>query len=154
VKFFNRRLIVLAPIFGLAACASVGRLPKVNLQEPGWTVRQGQAVWHLDHGTREIAGEVMVATGFNGRTFVQFSKSPVPLVIAQSDRDGWDIEFPPEHRHYAGRGEPPKRLIWFHFARVVSGEQAPHNWSWQSEAVQWRLENRATGESLEGYFNP
>jgi len=138
----------------MASCASVGPLPKVDLEQPGWTVRQGQAVWHREHGAGDVAGEVMVATSSSGQTFVQFSKSLFPLVIGRSDRDGWDIEIPPQHRHYSGRGKPPQRLIWLYLARVVSGEPAPQEWGWRCEAAQWRLENRATGESLAGYFNP
>ena len=46
----------------LTGCALFyGRMAPVNLQEPGWTVRQGQAVWKLPSG-HDIAGDVLVAT--------------------------------------------------------------------------------------------
>jgi len=139
--------------WGLAGCATVGPMPKVNLQEPGWTVRQGQAVWRLEHGSREIAGDLLVATGPNGHDFVQFSKTPFPLVVAQSTKDRWTAEFPPQNKRYSGRGKPPKRLIWLYLPRVLSGQPPPKNWLWRQNGTQWHLENRANGESIEGYFN-
>jgi hypothetical protein len=143
-------LVVL--LFGAGGCRSVAPLAPANLQEPGWTVREGQAVWRLPQGQREIAGEVLAATRNDGRSFVQFSKAPFTLVMAQATPERWEAEFPPQNKHYAGRGAPPARLIWLSLARVLAGEPAPRNWLWHRDAKGWRLENRATGESLEGYF--
>ena len=144
-------LPALAALF--CSCATIGPLPKVNLQEPGWTVRQGQGVWHLAHGEREIAGDLIVATAPEDRSFVQFSKTPFPLAVAQSEGTRWSVEFPPQNKHYAGRGKPPQRVIWFYLTRALSGKTLPPNWTWQQDAGQWQLTNQATGESIEGYFN-
>jgi len=151
-KFFFKTLVPLLGCLGIG-CQAVPPLSKVDFNEPGWQVLQGQAVWRLASGGREIAGDVLVATKGAARSFVQFSKSPFPLVIAQATADHWQIEFPPQNRHYAGRGTPPKRLIWLYLARVLSDEPPPKNWTWQQDASGWRLENRATGESLEGFFS-
>src|SRR5215467_8366086 len=51
-------------------------LPPVNLDQPGWTVHQGQAVWKLPSGKNDIAGDVLVANAPGGQGFVQFTKSP------------------------------------------------------------------------------
>ena len=128
-------------------------LPPANLKEPGWTVHQGQAVWTLEHDTREIAGDVLVATRADGRGLVQFTKAPFALVAAQETPDRWQVEFPPQNKHYAGRGKPPKRLIWLYLPRVLLGKAPPENWTWREDATGWRLENHVTGESLEGFFN-
>ena len=128
-------------------------MPKVNLKEPGWAVRQGQAVWHLAHDSREVAGDLVVATGPDSRAFVQFSKTPFPLVVAQSTKNQWSVEFPPQNKHYAGRGQPPKRLIWLYLPRVLSGQPPPAHWTWEYSGTQWRLANQTAGESVEGYFN-
>src|ERR1043166_898935 len=102
-KIFSKALaatLVLAAI----SCRTGPPLPPANLQQPGWQVRQGQAVWRLPHGQREIAGDVMVATKANGDgAFLQFSKTPFPLVIGQASADRWQMEFPPQNRRYAGR---------------------------------------------------
>jgi hypothetical protein len=134
-------------------CRSVAPLPPANLKEPGWTVRTGQAVWHLPQGGREIAGEVLVATRPDGRDVVQFTKSPFPLVTAQASADRWEVTFPPQNKHYSGRGAPPKRLLWLYLPRVLSGKPPPEGITWRMEANGWHLENRATGEFLDGYFS-
>ena len=144
-------LLCLLLALGVAGCRTVP-LPAVNLKEPGWTVHEGQAVWRLEHGTREIAGEVLVATQADGRALVQFTKAPFPLVIGQETPNRWQVEFPPQNRHYSGRGKPPKRLIWLYLPRVLAGQQPPANWRWHEDNSGWRLENRASGEALEGYF--
>ncbi|MDB6056500.1 MAG: hypothetical protein JWO95_344, partial [Verrucomicrobiales bacterium] len=71
-------------ISALAGCRTMKPLPPANLKEPGWTVREGQAVWKRKASEPEIAGEILLATRSDGRAFVQFSKNPFPLVIAQS----------------------------------------------------------------------
>jgi hypothetical protein len=137
---------------GVAGCRTVPRLPVVDLKEPGWTVHRGQAVWHLPQGRPELAGELLVATRENGRSWVQFSKTPFPLLTAQADSERWQVEFPPQNKHYSGRGQPPRRLIWLYLPRVLSGQAPPQGWSWHQDANGWRLENHPNGESLEGYF--
>ena len=127
-------------------------LPKVNLSEPGWTVRQGQAVWHPGRGAQEIAGELLVAARRDGPAFVQFTKTPFPLVEAQTTVNRWTVEFPPQDKRYSGRGAPPARLLWFELARVLAGLPLPKNWVWKNSETGWRLENSSTGEFLQGYF--
>lgn len=147
--------VVMVVALAGTGCRTVAvHIPPANLQEPGWTVHQGQAVWHIPQGKREIAGEVLVATGPEERAFVQFTKSPFALVIAQATRDGWEIEFPPQNKHYCGRGAPPKRIIWLYLPRILSSQPWPKNWTWKEDSSGWRLENHSNGEVLEGYFDP
>lgn len=148
----------LALAFGLAVTVSGcsafrARFPPANLQEAGWTLREGQAVWQSPGRKSEIAGELLVATKADGRALVQFTKSPFPLVIAQATPERWEVEFPPQHKRYAHRGNPPKRLIWLYLPRVLSGQPPPKNWTWREADSGWRLENHGNGEALEGYFN-
>src|SRR5436190_1004987 len=75
-------------VFFLVGCRTAP-LPPVNLHEPGWTVREGQAVWKRDQNTPEIAGEVLLATRPDGCTFVQFTKTPFPMIIAQTTTNHW-----------------------------------------------------------------
>lgn len=137
----------------LPGCAIFPRLPPANLNEPGWKVLNGQAVWHVAGGRTEIAGDVTVATRPDGEAFVQFSKNPFPVVVGRANENRWSVDFPSERKHYAGPGSPPKRIIWLHLPRVLNGAPPPAGWSWRRDDTGWRLENRKAQESIEGYFD-
>ena len=146
------RIGVLLMSIVLLGCRTMPPLPKVSLTEPGWTVRQGQAIWHPKREGPEIAGELLVATRTNGTALVQFTKTPFPLVVAQQTRSSWEIEFPTEKKKYSAPGHPPGRLIWFWLVQALTGESLPKNIFCRHDQKSWHLENRVTGESLEGYF--
>lgn len=138
----------------LTACRTTP-LPSVNLQDPGWMVREGQAVWKRNKDAPEIAGEVLLATRADGRTFVQFTKTPFPMIMAQSTTNRWQVEIPMQNKRFSGPGSPPKRLIWLYLPRLLSGGSPPKGWSWNvSPENGWRLENARSGELLQGYFSP
>jgi len=145
-------LLVFLGVTGLSGCHLVPPLPAANLKEPGWTVREGQAVWRQKADAPEIAGEFLIASREDGRAFVQFTKTPFPMVTAQKTANSWEIEIPIENKRYSGRGQPPKRIIWLQLPALLAGGTPPTGWSWTPEGSHWRLENSATGEALEGYF--
>jgi hypothetical protein len=148
---------LMVPLLLALAAGGCGALspaiPAADLSEPGWVVREGQAVWRLPKAKAEIAGEVLIATREDGRAFVQFTKSPFPMVVAQATARSWKIEFPPQRLRYSGRGVPPRRLIWLHVPRLLSGKAPPRGWTWRKKGTDWCLENPTTQESLEGYSN-
>lgn len=149
-----RVVLLLLALLGVLGCRTAPPLPVANLKEPGWTVREGQAVWRRNHKAPEIAGDLLVATRNDGRAFVQFSKTPLPLVIAQSTPKNWEVEVPTQNKRYSGHGRPPARLIFLYLPRALLDEPLPKNWSWRRlENNGWHLENRSNGESLEGYFS-
>jgi hypothetical protein len=140
-------------ILAASGCRTPPTLGQVNLREQGWMLFEGQAVWRFPGGKTEIAGELQVATRPDGRSFVQFSKAPFPLVVGQADQKAWEVEFPPQNKHYSGRGAPPKRIIWLYLPWVLSGRPAPPGFVWRNDSSGWRLANHSNGEALEGYFN-
>jgi hypothetical protein len=127
-------------------------LPPVNLEQPGWTVHQGQAVWKLPSGKNDIAGDVLVGNGPGNQSFVQFTKSPFPLVIGQISSNRWQLEFPAQARRYSGFGSPPRRAMWLYLPAVMAGQPPPRGWAWKNSGGNWRLENHRTGETIEGFF--
>jgi hypothetical protein len=136
-----------------AGCATVA-LPPVNLKEPGWTVRQGQAIWRRQAGGEGIAGDIIVATRADGRAFVEFSKNPFPIVIGQITPKAWSVDYPPQNEQYTARGTPSQRIIFLQLPRALAGGSPPKNFSWQATADGgWRLENLSSGESLDIYLN-
>jgi len=155
MQLFFKSLWPLLAFFLLAGCRTASPMPPVNVREPGWNVQQGQAVWRSRRNAPEIAGELVVAMHPDGRSLVQFTTTPLPFVVAQATIDSWQVQFVPQNKVYSGRGQPPARLIWLHLAQCLRGGDPPGNLLWRQLANQgWRLEDRSTGESLEGYLAP
>jgi hypothetical protein len=133
-------------------CMTAPPLPKANLSEPGWTVREGQAVWKRGSDAPEITGDLVLANRPDGSAFMQFTKAGLPLVIAQTTSAGWQIESPSQNRRYASHGKPPARIVWFQLTDALQGKPVAKGWTWQNSGTNWQLTNSSSGESLEGYL--
>jgi hypothetical protein len=137
----------------LTGCRSVPIQPPMNLAEPGWTIRQGQAAWSPKPGALDIAGDLAVAMHPDGRSLVQFTKPPLPFVVAQRHPGSWQIQFFAEEKTYSGRGTPPDRLMWLHLPDGIAGDQRSESWHFISKGEgTWTFENRSSGETLEGFL--
>ena len=122
---------------------------------PGWRVQEGQALWRPRARLPELGGDLVVAIHEDGRCVIQFSKTPLPLVMAQTTRTNWFIEFPAQKMSFAGRGEPPARFAWLHLSAAFSGRPLPAHISFQRKPDgAWRLENTRSGEALDGFLAP
>ena len=131
-------------------------LPPVDFSTPGWVTQEGQAVWRRSRHAPEIAGELLVARSAAGdRTLVQFSKTPLPLLTAQTVQGGWQIVFVPPARTFSGMGLPSTRLLWLHLADGLAGAKLPEPLRFsRPPGGGWQIENRRTGEMISGYLNP
>ncbi|MEW6161466.1 MAG: hypothetical protein AB1813_28890 [Verrucomicrobiota bacterium] len=152
--FLSRRgcpvLLLLFLCFFLVSCRTPGRLPAANLTEPGWTVYQGQLLWKPPGQTVEIAAEFLAAFHPDGRSIVQATKNPFPLVIAQTDAQRWQIEFVPDNRFFSGRKPPPARLVWFQLLPGLSGHEVSPPWRLNRlSKKRLAFENPKTGERIE-----
>ena len=137
----------------LSACRTMAPLPPVNTAEPGWTIRQGQAVWRAREKSPELAGELLLATHPDGRSFLQFTKTPLPFVVAQTTANSWQIQFVPENKTFSGPGLPPKRLLWLHLPRCIVGICADENLSFDNGADgSFHFTNLRSKESLTGFL--
>ena len=140
-------LLVLA-----AGCATSRRLPPADLSAPGWTVQNGQAVWK--NGNSDLAGELIFAKRSDGSTALQFIKTPLPLVTAQTRGERWTITFVADNRTVSGKSAPPAELLWLHLAAALKGQTPAPPVTFATEHDGWRLENKDTGESIAGFLNP
>ncbi len=138
-----------------AGCRTPGAGAAVNLAEPGWRVRQGQAVWRVGKTGPELAGELLLATHADGRVWLEFTKSPLSLVRCRVDGAGWEAVFPARGRRVAGRGAPPRSIGWLVLVDCVGGKAVPAGWSFERREEQgWRLAAEGTGEVVEGFLAP
>ena len=61
---------------------------------PGWHVQEGQALWRPGRGLPELGGDLVMASHEDGRCAIEFAKTPLSLVSAQTTRTNWLIQFP------------------------------------------------------------
>lgn len=150
---------IVALLFLSMVCGCRTPAPRaVDLSDPSWIIRQGQAVWVSPNPkgqTEGVAGELLLATKVDGSCWVQFAKPPFNLVTAQRTPERWHVAFQQGRQRYGARGKPPSKLIWFQLPRELAGESLDSPWEFQRNADDsWRLKNPATGERLEGYLAP
>jgi hypothetical protein len=137
------------------SCRTTPPLPPANLAASGWTVQQGQAVWKPTRRRPELTGELLLATNENGGFFVQFAKPPFTLATAQVAGERWQLEFGSGDYSWHGGGRPPGRFVWFQLPAALAGSCTGRDWRFERAATNsWRMENRRTGEVLEGVFFP
>jgi hypothetical protein len=142
-------------LLGLTVGCRTTPLPPVDFHEPGWAIRQGQAVWKPHATAPELAGELTLAQHPDGRTAIEFTKTPFPLVTAQVTPKRWQIEFPSENKKFSAPGTPPARLGWLHLVNAIRGTATPEPWrSSRIEPDHWMLQNPRTGESIEVVLEP
>jgi len=135
-------------------CRTAPKAAPVDLSQPGWQLRQGQALWRSKRESPEIAGEVVLAVNQNGRSFLQFLKNPLPLLSADVGPDDWHIEFIPEKRNFSGRGIPPKRLLWLHLLRALQQMPLPRDLDFRKDDDgAFHIENPRTGERITVVLN-
>ena len=121
----------------------------------GWHVQQGQALWRPGRQFPELGGELVVASHANGSCAIEFAKSPLPLVLAQTTRTNWLVEFPPRRMSFDGRWPPPTRFAWLYLPAALAGDLLPSSFRFQRKPDGgWRLENTRSGETVEGFLGP
>lgn len=145
------RVLAASLLLPTLGCRLIPPLPPVNLNEPGWSVKHGQAVWKFKKDAPEIAGELLVASRGANQSYVQFTKGPFPMATGQISPAGWQIERGDSRARYSGPGRPPMRIIILQLPALLAGAPPPHGYLWQLNDKNWRLENKKTGEFLEGF---
>ena len=121
----------------------------------GWTVQQGQAIWRPGLKYPELAGEIMLAQNPDGRSSLEFTKTLLPVALAQMTKTNWLIQFPSQQFGFTGHGRPPQRFVWLQLTAALGGKNLPENYQFtRSPDGGWRLENRRTGEFVAGFLSP
>jgi hypothetical protein len=123
--------------------------------EPGWHVQEGQALWRPRRGMPELGGDIVMASRADGRCVIQFIKTPMSLVVAQTSLTNWLIQFPPRQIGFKGGGSAPNRFAWLYLHSALAGDALPAAFQFgQKPDGGWKLENSHSGESVEGFLGP
>jgi len=143
------RLSLWVLLFGLISCSRIVSLPEVDLEDPQWTIWEGQALWTPRSDLSAVAGDLIVARNADGDVLISFSKSPFPIFTAQTSGRLWRIDFVDKGRSHYGIGRPPKKFIWFHLPKLIEGAPAFKHWEIHDvEDGEWSISNRKTGETI------
>lgn len=122
---------------------------------PGWRVQEGQALWRPRRGFPELGGDIVMASNDSGCCLIQFAKTPLTLLVAQTTRTNWLIEFPGNRMRFGGRHKPTTRFAWLYLRTALDGDSLPAGLKFERKPDGgWRLENSSSGESVEGFLTP
>jgi hypothetical protein len=122
---------------------------------PNWHVQQGQALWRPGRGLPEIGGDVVLASDDAGRHVIQFDKTPMSILSAQTTANRWLIRFPERNLSFGGFGSGSTRFGWLYLPQALDGQPLPKVLHFERKPDGgWRLENSGTGETLEGFLSP
>ena len=149
-----RLALLTIPMFSVG-CRTASEAPLFKAAGPGWHVQEGQALLRPGRQFPELGGELVVASHEDGRCIIQFAKTPLPLVLAQTTRTNWRIEFPPRRMSFGGHQPPPARFAWLYLSAALCGDSLPATLRFQRKPDGgWRLENTRSGETVEGFLGP
>jgi hypothetical protein len=96
-----------------------------------------------------------MASHRDGSCAIEFAKTPVALVVAQTTRTNWLVRFPPRDMGFSGRGKPSVRFAWLYLHAALAGEPLPARFRFERKPDGgWHLENTRTGETLDGFLAP
>jgi hypothetical protein len=122
---------------------------------PGWRMQEGQAIWRPSRTTPELAGDLVAGRNEDGRWFLEFSKSPLPLVSAQHAEGTWWINFAPRRMAFRFHHRPMNHFTWLYLPEALAGEPVPAPLKFEKKpGGAWLLENTKSGEKVEGFLAP
>lgn len=121
---------------------------------PSWNVQQGQALWTPRKGAPQFGGDLLLATDANGRSLIQFEKTPISLVTVQLTPKDWTLDFSQLGGFWKGHQPAPARTVWLYLPDALAGKPLPKVFHFEQKSNgNWRLEDVKTGESLEGFLS-
>jgi hypothetical protein len=147
-------LAALAGLLSLCGCQTSTK-SLFTADGPGWHVQQGQALWRPKTGLPEFGGDLVLASDDAGRHLIQFDKTPMNILSAQTTSNRWLIKFPQQNMSFAGHGPGWTRFAWLYLPAALDGKTLPKTFHFERKPDGgWRLENPHTGETLEGFLSP
>ena len=154
IRHSSFAIILLTSLLCLSGCQS----PVHSLftaTGPDWHVQQGQAVWRPKTGLPEFGGDLVLASDNAGRHLIQFDKTPMEILSAQTTSNRWLIQFPARKMSFSGFGPGSTLFSWLYLPAALDGKPLPKIFKFERKPDGgWRLENSRTGETVEGFLSP
>jgi hypothetical protein len=149
-----RTSLLLAGLVLLCGCKTSTQ-SLFNATDSGWHVQQGQALWRPKSGLPEFGGDLVLARDDQGNCLIQFDKTPMAILSAQTTTNRWLIKFPQKNWSFSGHGSAPLRFSWLYLPAALAGQPLPKPLHFENKPDGgWRLENSRTGETVEGFLAP
>ena len=157
MKFLRRRAAWLAAsvITIFSAGCQTATTSLFTASGPGWHVQEGQALWRPQRGLPEFGGDLTLVRHTDGRCLIQFDKTPLTILMAQTTPTNWLFRIPQRQMGFKGHGPAPARFTWLYLPVALGGGPLPTFLRFERKPDDgWRLENLHTGEALEGFLSP
>ena len=146
--------IFLASLIFLCGCQTANQSLFIAAGS-GWHVQQGQALWRPERGLPEFGGDLVLASDDAGHCLIQFDKTPMAILTAQTTTNQWLIKFPQRQMSFSGNNPAPTRFSWLYLPDALAGNPLPNDLHFgRKPDGGWRLENSRTGETVEGFLSP
>jgi|GEM_PF-1343995 len=140
-------------LLACVSCASTS-FSKLDTKQPGWQIRQGEVTWKPSKRHAEVLGEFVLAFDGRGESCIEFSKAMLPIVTTQISTTNWQIQFNSKSLSFKGTGVPSERFGWLQLPGALEHNKLPNKWKYMEKIDgTWKLENRKSGEVIEGRFN-
>lgn len=150
----STRLVVLALLTVTVGCQTA-TTSLFTASGPGWRVQEGQALWRPQRGLPEFGGDLTLARHADGRCLIQFDKTPLTILTAQTTPTNWLVRIPQRQMGFKGHMPGPTRFTWLYLPAALAGGPLPTFLRFERKPDgNWRLENLRTGETLEGFLSP
>ena len=154
IRHSSFTFILLAILVAMCGCQTAPQ-SLFTATGPNWHVQQGQALWRPERGLPEFGGDLVLAGDDAGRYLIQFDKTPMAIVSAQTTSNRWLIKFPQRDVSFSGHGPGSTRFGWLYLPEALDGKPLPKDFHFERKTDGgWRLENSRTGETLEGFLSP
>lgn len=156
MKINNQWIPFLILVFMLSAGCRTPQIPTpLNLEDPGWNVQRGQAIWHQRDVGSDLVVEVIFAKQDEGPFFLQVNKETLILSVVHGNLQDWEINMPMERRQLKGSGPLPAHHLWGQLASVLAGRGAAGDWTWnEMEGGGMVLDQGASGDRVEVFLEP
>lgn len=146
-RLFN--LCLLATL--LCGCRTP-KIPVIDLSEPDWQERTGQAIWKMPDAPL-LSVDIHFAQSESGTSWLQLSKGGLPMATVTLNKPHWKLDGSMFGRVAQGRGTPPRQAGPAQLALLLAGRPVHRDWKVEHKADHLLLAREKSGERWEVFLD-